>query len=199
MMGRFMSSGISVFIISNIETDKSNKLISFIANDLSNLEFDIRVKKTNSNQLDSNIDLVIENKLSKLSEILPKKSRIIEAGGEKIGKLDIAIIASNGLTYFIEIEKSNKKTLWFDYVKLLTLIKSKPNSYGIIICPKNYAHKTDVWNLYSEAVKYKAHLARVFDSSALERIFIIGYTQYAYLEDTWKPFSTSVVQKIKNT
>lgn len=187
-----------MFKISDIEADESNALTSFITDDLLDLKFEVKVKKTNSNQLDSNIDSVIEKKLSIHSVILPRENRFIKTGGERIGELDIAIKANNGFTYFIEIEKSNKKTLWFDYVKLLTSIKSNPKSYGIIICPKNYAHKVGVWDLYKEAVTYKAHLARVFDSSALERIFIIGYVQYAYLDGDWQPFTRSVIKRVKS-
>lgn len=197
MKGRYRSSGISVFKIDDIEADESNALTSYITDDLSDLKFKIIIKQTNSKQLDSDIDLAIEKKLSIRSQILPDEEKVIKANGEKIGELDIVIKTTNDITYFIEIEKSNKKTLWFDYVKLLTVIKGSPNSFGIIICPKNYAHSVGVWNLYKEAVTYKAHLVRLFGPVAMERIFIVGYTQYAHLRGKWKPFTTSVIKEIK--
>ena len=189
-----------MYKISDIETDDLNDISTFISDEIVDLRFSVTVKSTNSKQLDSNIDSVVENQLAKVaSKLLSKSDRVIKTQGEKIGELDIAFEANNGTTYFIEIEKSNKKTLWFDYVKLLTLVKEHENSYGIIICPKNYAHKVGTWNLYKEAVAYKAHLARVFDSSSLNRIYVIGYTQYAFLDERWQAFSPELIHRIKNT
>ncbi|MGN2718604.1 hypothetical protein ACTFQF_16400 [Aliivibrio fischeri] len=127
-----------MFKIADIVVDKHDNVSSFIADKLEGLIFAITIKKTNSRQLDSNIDNVVEQELSKnASKIFTKQERLIKTQSESIGELDIAFEASNGHTYFIEIEKSNKKTIWFDNVKLLTLIQKNKDSYGIILCPKN--------------------------------------------------------------
>ena len=75
--------------------------------------------------------------------------------------------------------KTDKKRLWFDFIKILTCLKSDTNGKGLIICPKNYAHSNGVWDLFEEAQSYKHHLERVFDkhSDVLKRVFIIGYEQ----------------------
>lgn len=189
-----------MYKISDIEVDEVNEISTFISKELVNLKFNVTIKQTNSKQLDSNIDAVIENKLAQNAiKVLSKGDLVITTQGEKVGELDIAFKGNNGFTYFIEIEKSNKKSLWFDYVKLLTVIKGNKNSYGIILCPKNYAHKVSIWNLYKEAVAYKSHLARIFEKSDLDRVYVIGYTQYAYLDDKWQNFSPKIIHRIKNT
>ncbi|EMA8957704.1 hypothetical protein KW489_18120 [Vibrio fluvialis] len=189
-----------MFKIADIEIDKQDQVSTFIAAELEDLAFEVTVKDTNSRQLDSNIDHVVERKLSESAvKVFSKKDRVITTNSEKIGELDIAFEAKNGQTYFIEIEKTNKKTIWFDYVKLLTLIQANEGSCGIIICPKNYAHKVGTWNLFKEAVAYKSHLARVFQSSSLERVYVIGYTQYAYLDESWMNFTPETVSRIKNS
>ncbi|PKH06648.1 hypothetical protein [Moritella sp. Urea-trap-13] len=187
-----------MYKIADIEIDMRDSVSSFVADKLEGLVFDITVKETNSRQLDSNIDHVVEQKLSEIaSRIFQKKDRLITTNSEKVGELDIAFDANNGHTYFIEIEKSNKKTIWFDYVKLLTLIQEHDDSYGIIICPKNYAHKVGTWDLFKEAKAYKSHLTRVFQSSSLDRVYVIGYTQYAFLDNNWVKFSPETVLRIK--
>lgn len=189
-----------MYKIADIEIDKRDSISNFVADKLEGLIFDITIKETNSRQLDSNIDHVVEQKLSEIaSRVFSKKERLITTNAEKVGELDIAFEASNGQTYFIEIEKSNKKTIWFDYVKLLTLIQEHDDSYGIILCPKNYAHKVGIWDLFKEAVAYKSHLARVFQSSSLNRVYVIGYTQYAFLDNCWAKFTPETVSRIKNS
>ena len=188
-----------MYKIANIEIDKRDSISSFIADQLEGVVFDIMIKETNSRQLDSNLDHMVEQKLSRIaSRIFSKKERLIKTDSKKVGELDIAFEANNGDTYFIEIEKSNKKTIWFDYIKLLTLIQDHSDSYGIILCPKNYAHKVGTWNLFREAIAYKSHLTRVFKSSSLDRVYVIGYTQYALLDDSWVKFSPETVLRIKD-
>lgn len=187
-----------MFKIADIKVDKKDSVSSYVADQLEGLRFEITIKQTNSRQLDSNIDHVVEQKLSKFaSKVFSKKERIIMTNSEKVGELDIAFKASTGDTYFIEIEKSNKKTIWFDFVKLLTQINDYERSYGIILCPSNYAHKVGSWDLFKEAVAYKSHLARVFQTSSLDRVYVVGYTQYACLDKSWEKFTPETVGKIK--
>jgi len=124
---------------------------------------------------------------------------LVQADGEKVGELDIVFRDGDDVSYYMEIEKSNKKTLWFDYIKILTKLEEDSNGRGIIMCPTNYAHKVGVWNLYKEAVLYKNHLKRVFSGNTLNRVAVIGYTQYAYLDGKWKEYDSNIIRRIKSS
>jgi|GEM_PF-5855436 len=188
-----------MFKIANIQMLVDNVDLKNIARLLENTEFSVRVKKSNSNQLDSDIDSKVEEALSKNYLVMPSKSDLlVEAEGVKVGELDI-VFSNNKTTYYMEIEKTNKKTLWFDYIKILTRLESDVNGIGILMCPTNYAHKIGVWNLYKEAVIYKKHLKRVFGAESLDRVAVFGYTQYAYLKSDWVEYDSSIIAKIKNS
>ncbi len=185
--------------IANIQVNEDNTDLKNIARILENIEFSVKVKKSNSNQLDSDIDTKIEEAISKHYVVLRSKSDLlVEAEGAKIGELDI-VFRDSKTNYYMEIEKSNKKTLWFDYIKILTRLESDVNGIGILVCPTNYAHKVGVWNLYKEAVSYKKHLKRVFGSESLDRVAVLGYTQYAYLESKWLKYNSSIIAEVKNS
>jgi len=188
-----------MFKIANIKTLEDRIDLKNIARVLEDIEFSVIVKKSNSNQLDSDIDAKIEEALSKSYLVMPSKSDLlVKAEGTKVGELDI-VFSSDKITYYMEIEKSNKKTLWFDYIKILTRLESDVGGIGILMCPTNYAHKVGVWNLYKEAVLYKKHLKRVFGSESLDRIAVFGYTQYAYLESKWVEYDSDIIAKIKSS
>ena len=123
----------------------------------------------------------------------------VETDGINVGKLDLIFKDGKNNAYYMEIEKSNKKTLWFDYIKILTQIESDQNSRGIVMSPSNYAHSVGVWDLYKEAVIYKNHLKRVFGGGTIDRVFVIGYTQYAFIDNDWQEFDSAVVKQIKNS
>lgn len=58
------------------------------------------------------------------------------------------IVSPNGLhgiKTVIEIEKGNKKAIWFDFIKNWIFIEAKKADVGVLICPVNYAHKHGVW------------------------------------------------------
>ncbi len=188
-----------MFKIANIQVHEDNAEFKKIARILENIEFSVTVKKSNSNQLDSDIDSKIEAALSEHYSVSSSKSDLlVEAEGARVGELDI-VFRDSKTTYYMEIEKSNKKTLWFDYIKILTRLENDINGIGILMCPTNYAHKIGVWNLYKEAVLYKKHLKRVFGSELLDRVAVFGYTQYAYLENQWLEYNPSIVAKVKNS
>ncbi|RTR31656.1 hypothetical protein [Shewanella atlantica] len=190
----------NMFKIANIQTRESDRDFKEISGVFEDMSFSVMVKKTNSNQLDSNIDDMIIEALSKHYNVAELKSELlVHADGDKVGELDVVFHNDAGISYYMEIEKSNKKTLWFDYIKILTKLEEDPEGRGIIMCPTNYAHKVGIWNLYKEAVLYKNHLKRVFGGSALNRVAVIGYTQYAYLDGQWNEYDPKVVQRIKNT
>lgn len=187
-----------MYKIGNIKTSGTCAELQHLAKAFEGMEFSIKIKNTNSKQMDSNIDLRIIEVLSDNYDVSSsKKDLYVEAEGKRVGELDIMFSDKVNIAYYMEIEKSNKKTLWFDYIKILTKLASKEKSKGIVMCPTNYAHSVGVWNLYKEAVAYKNHLKRVFGSTYLDRVSVIGYTQYAYLSNKWQEFDSSVVKKIK--
>ena len=189
-----------MFKIGNIKTSESNSSLHQIANLFEGMKFTVNIKNTNSKQLNSNIDKEVIKTLSqKYTVTTSKKELLVEVDGVKVGELDIMFNDEKNNTYYMEIEKSNKKTLWFDYIKILTILKLNQNGRGIVMCPSNYAHSAGVWNIYKEAVIYKNHLKRVFGDSALNRVSVIGYTQYVFLDNKWQEFDSTIIKQIKLT
>jgi len=189
-----------MFKIAQIQTKEMDDDFIEIAEIFEDMEFSVTIKESNSKQLDSDIDQKIVERLSEYFIVAKTKSELlVQADGEKVGELDIAFRDHDDTPYYMEVEKSNKKTLWFDYIKILTKLADTPEGRGIVMCPTNYAHKVGVWNLYKEAVLYKKHLKRVFGSNALDRVAVIGYTQYAHIDGDWKEYDSEIVQRIKSS
>ena len=155
-------------------------LLKSIQTELANICFSVQPSTTSLNrQLNSSLDDAIIKHLKIFGEI--ETNSIVEDDDGKIGLLDFVLTLkdSPSVKYYVEIEKTDKKRLWFDFIKILTCLKSDTNGKGLIICPKNYAHSNGVWDLFAEAQNYKTHLERVFEkhSDLLKRVFIIGYEQ----------------------
>ena len=110
-----------------------------------------------------------------------------------------AILSKDNVTIIVEIEKSNKKTIWFDLIKIMMLIGQGVADFGILVGPRNYAHKVGVWDIFSEACDYRWYLAEYakVDHNLLSRIAIIGYTQEAHISGNWARLDSSVVKSIK--
>ena len=108
-------------------------------------------------------------------------------------------LTQDGVTAVVEIEKSNKKTIWFDFIKILMLIGQDVADFGLLLVPRNYAHKVGVWDLFREARYYKSCLTRFakVDHTLLSKIAIVGYTQEAYVFGKWTQLDSSVVRSIK--
>jgi len=109
------------------------------------------------------------------------------------------IISKGHSTIAIEIEKSNKKTIWFDLIKLMMLINQDVVDFGLLVVPRNYAHRLGVWNLFNEARYYRYCLSRFakVDEQLLSKIAIVGYTQEARVSGRWTAINSSVVNNIK--
>ncbi len=104
-----------------------------------------------------------------------------------------------GYRTVVEIEKANKKTIWFDFIKLWMFIESKQAKAGILLCPQNYAHTHGVWNLYEEACRYKRYLKRfagVVDEK-LSLIGIVGYRQMIYNGIKYKDWNDEEFNRVK--
>ncbi len=190
-----------MYKISCVETDSKLPLALEVVKLISNLKFNVTIGKSNSRQITSDIDLMISNKIKETYQPIKNENYLdVYVENEYIGKVDLGFIDNaNEIICYIEIEKSNKKNLWFDYVKLISKIENDPNRIGIVICPKNYAHKLGIWNLYDEAILYKKHLARLSNNNDLNRIAAIGYLQFANLNGTWEEFSPEFIQRLKDS
>ena len=188
-----------MFKLSSIETTSKLAIVDDVARLLQDLEFEIKIGASNSSQITNDIDSRISRKLGESYQLITNQQDLeVDANGNSIGEIDIAIrIPKDGVIVYIEVEKSNKKTIWFDYIKLLTKIKNDPKRIGIVICPKNYAHKIGTWNLYHDAISYLSHLVRLSNNKNIDRIGVIGYTQFAFLEGEWQAFSPGIIQKLK--
>lgn len=111
-----------------------------------------------------------------------------------------AILSKNSVIIIVEIEKTNKKTIWFDLIKMMMHIGGDIVNFGILVVPRNYAHKYDPpWDLFIEAVNYKSYLLKYakVENNLLSKISIIGYTQESYIDGVWKQHDSSVVKSVK--
>lgn len=109
------------------------------------------------------------------------------------------VLSNNRIVLAVEIEKSNEKTIWFDLIKLMMLINADIVQFGLIVAPRNYAHKTGVWHPFDRAQFYKYCLYKYanVDIALMKSIAIMGYTQDAKVLDDWKRLSKDVIIHIK--
>ena len=110
-----------------------------------------------------------------------------------------ALLTQGNVNTAVEIEKSNEKTIWFDFIKLLMLIEQDIAHFGILVVPRNYAFRTGTWDLFVEARYYRWCLARFakVDPSLLSKLAILGYTQEVYTPSGWIMLDDSIVKAIK--
>lgn len=112
-----------------------------------------------------------------------------------------ALLVRDNATMAVEIEKSNKKTIWFDIIKILMLIECKATDFGLLLVPENYAHRSGVWDLFHDARYYRWCLSRFakVDACLLSKIAIIGYRQDVRVPDSgeWKKLDESAIREIK--
>jgi len=110
-----------------------------------------------------------------------------------------ALLTQDNVDAALEIEKSNEKTVWFDFMKLLMLIGQDIAHFGLLVVPRNYAFKAGTWNLFDEARYYRwclTQFAKV-DPGLLSKIAIIGYTQEVNISGSWIRLDSSAVKSIK--
>jgi hypothetical protein len=193
--------------ISKVETNSPLPIVNDMVSVLEDLPLRISIGKNNSRQITSDVDSTISAKLGERYDLIRdvaelkvfvKESKAASAGSSKfIGEVDFAFRYFAGSTAYVETEKTNKKTVWFDLVKLVTKVDDRDDRIGVVICPKNYAHKTGIWDLYRDALSYRNHLARLSGNDCFGKIAVIGYTQFAFLARNWIPFDSQVVEKLK--
>lgn len=169
---------------------------------LKGLRYSGTVRHSNSFQLDIGFD----SEFFSAMEQRPWKSQRhpavdMEALGEQWGrqKADAMVEVEDLGVAVVEIEKANKKTLWFDFMKLWMFVESGQASVGIIVCPLNYAHRHGIWNLYDEACRYKRFLQRFAQVSEdrLSLIGILGYEQRVLRNGTSVAWNATEFNRLK--
>lgn len=110
-----------------------------------------------------------------------------------------ALLTQDNVNVAIEIEKSNEKTVWFDFIKLLMLIGRDIAHFGLLVVPKNYAFRAGKWSLFNETRYYRWCLIRFakVDPCLLSKIAIIGYTQEVYISGRWAELDKFAMRDIK--
>lgn len=108
-------------------------------------------------------------------------------------------LTKDSMTVAIEIEKSNKKTIWFDIIKILIFVGQGIADFGLLLVPRNYAHKLGEWDLFEEARFYRWCLIRFAEvkPELLSRLAIIGYTQEAHVAGNWMRLDSASLIDIK--
>jgi hypothetical protein len=157
----------------------------------------------NSNQINSHFDPIWMEKVGTAGWKKTDLSNIRKL--HDISNIDIPniqpdyFLTQGNVTAIIEIEKSNEKTIWFDFMKILMLVGPGIVDFGLLLVPRNYAHKTGVWNLFEKARYYRSCLLRFakVDQNLLSKIAIIGYRQEANISGQWLKLDSSVVINIK--
>ena len=109
------------------------------------------------------------------------------------------LLSNSSAVLAVEIEKSNEKTIWFDLMKLMMLINGGIVQFGLIVVPRNYAHKTGVWHPFDRARFYKYCLNKYANVNIdlIRSIAVLGYTQEAKVLGSWTRLSKDVVIHIK--
>ena len=159
-------------------------------------EYEGKIKgKANSFQLTSNVDDRLIHSIGWGSSQLKP--------GKELGQLPG--IKPDGLFDYgtsrilLEVEKTNKKTIWFDLIKMIMLIRSHAAEYGLLVVPRNYCHSLGTWDLYKEAKFYRyclSHFAGVSDDW-LSKIAIVGYTQQMDVNGSWMELDVKRLKSIK--
>lgn len=109
------------------------------------------------------------------------------------------LLIKNGTTVAVEIEKTNNKTIWFDIIKILMLIEQQVANVGLLLVPRNYAHRHGEWNLFNDARYYRSCLIRFakVDPYLLSKLAIIGYTNEVLINNTWAKLDKAVLSDLK--
>lgn len=155
---------------------------STVVTALNRLRYGGTTRESNSRQLDIRFDVHLLASLSRHGcqcQATPALD-----GGQLEGTwgnevADAIVQCGDASPVVIEIEKANKKTMWFDFIKLWMFIDTGQANVGLLLCPTNYAHRHGVWDLFDQAQRYKQFLARFarVPKSRMNRIGIIGYEQ----------------------
>jgi hypothetical protein len=179
---------------------KLAKCIADMAEAMQGMLFHGLIKSpVNSYQIDfSNFDAKWINKAAKIGWELGPLPNLKELSDIPNIRPD-ALLTRGKANIAVEIEKSNEKTIWFDFIKLLMLIEQNIAHFGILTVPRNYAFRTGTWDLFGEARYYRWCLARFakVDPGLLSKLAILGYTQEVHTPSGWVNLDDSIIKNIK--
>ena len=198
------------FRVGKVETnlegcpDNLKRVASSVSDVLKTLEYIGRTKKKNSKELSILFDSALFDRLDSLGWDCQRdpvvNSDVLEghSGSERAD----AIVRENGTGCFavMEIEKANKKTLWFDFIKLWMYIESRQAEVGLLVVPFNYAHKSGEWHLFEEANRCKFFLRRFAEvaEGKLDLIGIIGYEQEIFRDNEFRLWDSREFNLLKS-
>jgi hypothetical protein len=171
------------FTVGSITIDTPSDLAQRLALALKKVRYEGNMAAANSSQINLDFDERLCCVLEEDGWECERKPRIRLDHRVDSGKQEADAILRWGTAKkkqaVLEIEKSNKKTLWLDFVKLWMFIGSRQASQGIILCPRNYAHKVATWDLYNEALCIKRYFAEyaAVPKEKLSLITLVGYEQ----------------------
>lgn len=173
-----------------------------IAAVLKDMEYEGQITRPNARQLNIHFDGALCRRMKDRGWRVEQEVPVdMEEFSRNWGNQTVdAVVGINELPpAVVEIEKSNKKTIWFDFMKLWMCMDSGQASCGLIVCPTNYAHRHGVWNLYEEATAQKRFLRR-FARAPEERlslIGIVGYHQYVLKDGSFVPWDSTEFNRVK--
>lgn len=109
------------------------------------------------------------------------------------------ILSNDKETVVVEIEKSSRKNIWFDFVKIVLLIEQQAADFGLLLVPRNYAHKLGIWDLFREASYYRWCLIQFVrvNPELFSKLAIVGYTQEAFIDGNWQRLDSYLKTCIK--
>lgn len=173
-------------------------VLSAVIKILDNMSFDgVIESEKNSYQMNINFDAIFFKKMRNTGWHSISTEDIWDS--HKVSKMvPDAIMAKDNTTLVIEIEKSNKWTIWFDFMKIFRINEDIAN-FGILIVPRNWPHSNGVYDLFKEARKYLWYINRYgkTEDKILSKIAIIGYTQEVYWNNKWQEWTKSIQIQIK--
>jgi hypothetical protein len=167
------------------------------------LTYSGKTRISNSHQLNIYFDDCLLEALKKAGWLVQSQPKLKSFGGNSVGQQTADALISHssmGKPIVLEIEKANKKTVWFDFIKLWLFIDNRQANSGIIICPFNYVHGHGIWNIFKEACEIKNYLKNVahVPKMRLESIGIIGYEQMVNIRGKFSAWTDSEFEFIKS-
>jgi hypothetical protein len=153
----------------------------------------------NSYQINTDFDVAWIERMTKVADWQITPLPALGELGEIPSIQPDGLLRKGRITVVIEVEKSNKKTIWFDITKILMLVGQDVADFGLLLVPRNYAHKLGEWDLFKEARFYRWCLLRFARVSPelLSKLAIIGYTQEAHIAGNWTRLNSAALIDIK--
>lgn len=110
----------------NLSIPALAKAIEDLKDMLYNLHYSGTLKNNNSRQLDMNFDQVLFGKLSQNNWTLEQSPKLkMPDLGNPEADFIISSKRLDGKKIVVEIEKGNKKTIWFDFIKMWVFMEAK--------------------------------------------------------------------------